>query len=70
MRERIKNNYVEQRMLGIDGAKAYINMGKSKTMQIMEEIGAKRKIGRRVVYDKAVIDKWLDAMAADQEGAE
>ena len=69
MRERKKAN-IDPRMIGVDQASFYIGHGRSKTMQIMETIGAKRRIGRRVVYDKVVIDRWLDSLAADQEGAE
>ena len=70
MRERINYANAEKRMLCIDDASAYIGMGKSRTREIMEELGAKRKIGRRVVYDKKVIDEWLDSLAADQEREE
>lgn len=67
---RIRNNNInaDKRMISAEEAAAYIGMGMSKTRQLLSEIGAKRNLGRRVVYDKVIIDKWLDSMA-DQEGA-
>lgn len=57
-----------KRMLPVEEAAAYIGMGFSKTKSILSEIGAKRNLGRRVVYDKVVIDKWLDALTTGEEG--
>lgn len=63
MRNRTRYIEAEKRLINTEEAAAYIGMGISKTREIMETIGAKRRIGRRVVYDKVVIDQWLDSMA-------
>lgn len=68
MRTRNRKTDADKRMISVEEAAAYIGMGISRTKQILNEIGAKRNLGRRVVYDKVFIDKWLDSMA-DQEGA-
>ena len=68
MRTRVTKENAEKRMLNAEEASTYIGMGISRTRQLMSEVGAKRVLGRRVVYDKVIIDKWLDSMA-DQEGA-
>lgn len=52
----------EKRLLGIDDAAKYIGMGRVMTRKIMDEIGATRRIGRRVLFDKKIIDEILDKM--------
>ena len=50
------------RMMDIDGLCAYISMGKTKAMEFGERCGAKRKLGKRTLYDKGIIDKALDEL--------
>lgn len=52
----------DKRMLSIKEVCAYIGQGETKTRQYMDEIGATRKFGSRVLFDKVVIDKALDLM--------
>ncbi len=62
MRERIVNYEREQRMLDVTGLCAYISMGRTKALEFAEQCGAKRKIGKRTLFDKRIIDKALDEM--------
>lgn len=55
----------EKRMLSIDEAAFYSGMGRTKCRVWLNEIGAVRKCGSRVLCDRKVIDKALDAMAAE-----
>lgn len=50
------------RMLDVAGLCAYISMGKTKATEFGEKVGAKRKMGKRTLYDKKIIDKALDEM--------
>ena len=43
-------------------------MGKTRGREWLVSIGAVRKFGARVLYDRTVIDAALDAMEAPQEG--
>ena len=52
----------ETRMLSVDGLAAYIGMGRTKALEFGERCGAKRKMGKRTLYDKKVVDKALDAL--------
>lgn len=52
----------EKRMLSIKEVCGYIGRGETKTRIYMDEIGATRKFGRRVLFDKTVIDAALDAL--------
>ena len=53
MRARLNDVDVRgKRLLGIDDAAKYIGMGRVMTRNIMDEIGATRHIGRRVLFDK------------------
>ncbi len=67
MRRRTVNDSYTVRMMPIDQAAAYIGQGITRTRQLLNDIGAKRSIGRRVVYDKHVIDTWLDSLATEEE---
>lgn len=49
-----------RRMLDIEQASSYMGIGKTLARQKLKEIKAERHIGRRVVYDKEIIDKYLD----------
>lgn len=53
-------NSVEQRMFSINEAAVYLGIGRSTAIQFLQEIGAKRKIGKRALYDKNVIDEYLN----------
>lgn len=52
----------DKRMLGIGEVCSYIGQGQTRARQYMDEIGATRKFGGRVLFDKVVIDKALDSM--------
>ena len=53
-------NPVEQRMFSINEAAIYLGIGRSTAIQFLQEIGAKRKIGKRALYDKNIIDEYLN----------
>ena len=64
MRERkVAEGMEGKRMLGIDEAAKYLGLGKVVTRTWMDEIGATRKFGRRVLFDKQIIDRALDQSA-------
>lgn len=52
----------EARMFTIDQACAYTGMGKSYCRNWCEEIGAVRRFGKMVRYDRIVIDRVFDQM--------
>lgn len=59
-----RNNVAEfeTRMLDADALCAYISMGKTRAREFGERCGAKRKMGKRTLYDKRIIDKALDEL--------
>lgn len=64
MRERNKGcRFDGKRLLNTEEACRYVGMGRTKTRSWCEEIGAVKKFGARVVYDRVVIDRVLDQMA-------
>lgn len=64
MRKRtVTGNYDGIRMFSIDEGVTYTGLGRSTFRKWTQEIGAVRKIGSRVLYDRAVIDSALDAAA-------
>lgn len=59
---------VQPRMLNQKQAEAYTGMGRNSLVEFARKIGARRKIGRMVLYDRTVIDAGLDALP--EESAE
>lgn len=55
-------NIIAKRMLSIKEVCAYIGMGQTRAREYMDKIGATRKFGGRVLFDKTVIDAALDKM--------
>ena len=53
---------IEPRMLTQKQAEAYTGMGRTVLNTFAADIGARRKIGKKVLYDKRVIDAALDAL--------
>lgn len=56
---------VAPRMLNIKSAAPYMGLGPTCARALLKQIGAEKHIGRRVVYDKQVIDAYLDNLAAE-----
>lgn len=53
---------VQPRMLNQKQAEIYTGMGRTSLTSFAEKAGARRKIGKKVLYDRRVIDAALDAM--------
>lgn len=62
-KQNILGTIEEKRLLNIQEVCAYTGQGQTRARQYMDEIGATRKFGGRVLFDKKVIDAALDAMA-------
>ena len=43
----------------------YLSLGRNRGVEFARSIGAERKIGRRSLYDKAVIDRYFDKQAQE-----
>lgn len=62
MRKRsITQNLDFVRLLSLSEAQMYCGLGRNTTRKWCDEIGATRHIGSRVLYDRVVIDKAIDA---------
>lgn len=62
MNQREKKKESETRMLDVNALCAYISMGKTRATEFGERCGAKRKMGKRTLYDKRIIDRALDEL--------
>lgn len=54
--------YPNKRLFNINELKNYTGLGETKAKQWAREIGAVHKIGKRTVYDRAIIDKAIDGL--------
>ena len=57
--------YTEKRLLDVGSLQFYLSMGKEFAERFATDAGARRKIGKRTLYDKRVLDEALDRMSED-----
>ena len=55
----------EKRLIDANEVCMYLSLGRNRGVEFARSIGAERKIGRRSLYDKAVIDRYLDKQAME-----
>ncbi len=48
------------RLLTVERAAAYIGLAAQTVRNRAGEIPGRKRLGRRVVYDRAVLDRWID----------
>ena len=65
--KKTRSALTEVRNLSIEQAANYVGLGRNAARNLMDEIGATIKIGRRVLFSKPVIDRYFDQLAADKE---
>lgn len=56
----------EKRLLDTDDVCVYLSVGRNVARDFAKKIGAQVKIGRRVLYDKAIIDHYFDKQATKE----
>lgn len=62
MNLRIKQNTTASRLMDTEELRAYTGLGRNSAMKLGEEIGAKVKVGKRVLWDRRKIDQYLDEL--------
>ena len=62
MNLRIKQNTTAGRLMDTEELRAYTGLGRNSAMMFGEEIGAKVKVGKRVLWDRKKIDRYLDRL--------
>ena len=55
----------EKRLLDANEVCMYLSLGRNRGVEFARSIGAERKIGRRSLYDKVVIDIYFDRQAQE-----
>ena len=58
------------RYTDINGLQTYLCVGRNKAMQIGIESGAKKKLGKRVIYDLVRIDDYLETLDCNETDPE
>lgn len=53
---------IEPRLLSIKELQSYVGMCRRKADLLGQQAGAKHRIGKRVVYDLRLIDRYIDSM--------
>lgn len=67
MKSRDQASFGEKRLLDASEVCYYLSLGRSRGVEFAKSIGAERKIGRRCLYDRAVIDRYLDEQTQTEE---
>ena len=62
MNLRINQSRTAGRLMDTEELRAYTGLGRNNAMLFAEEIGAKVKVGRRVLWDRKKIDQYLDEL--------
>ena len=62
MRKRLSSNQSEKRMFDVSELAEYLGMGVTRAVEFGKDCGAVRHMGRRVLFDRKIIDKALDAL--------
>lgn len=52
----------KSRLMDTEELRAYTNLGRNNAIKLGEDIGAKVKVGKRVLWDRVKIDKYLDEL--------
>lgn len=55
----------EKRLIDANEVCMYLSLGRNRGVEFARSIGAERKIGRRSLYDKVVIDRYFDRQAQE-----
>lgn len=66
-KQNVMGKIEDKRLLNIKEVCSYIGIGQTQARKTMQEIGAVRRFGRRILYDKIVIDTYLDDMGASAD---
>lgn len=56
----------EKRLLPLKEFCIYSSLGQHAARKFAADIGIERRIGRRVLYDRAAFDRWCDSYRAEQ----
>ena len=56
----------QSRLMDTEELRAYTNLGRNKALELGDEIGARVKIGKRVLWDRVKIDKYLDSLSGEK----
>lgn len=59
-KENYNSSVLDKRMLSEKEARIYLGLGRSKTRELCKNIKAVTHIGARVLYDRTVIDAYLN----------
>lgn len=63
MRQRTNDLEVgNARLMDTEELRSYTSLGRNRAMKLGEEIGAKVKIGRRVLWDRRKIDEYFNSL--------
>lgn len=57
----------ENRLMNAKEVCSYLRLGRNRGMEFARSIGAERKIGKRCLYDRVVIDKYFDQLAQEEK---
>lgn len=63
-RTRSSENSINSKLLSIEELQTYLSVGRNTAANVGKESGALRKIGRRALYDREKIDKFIDSLGA------
>ena len=58
---RVNKGLVNKRLFSAEEGQEYCSLGRLKFREFADRIGATKKFGTRVLFDRAIIDRALDS---------
>lgn len=60
-----ERNEIKPRLMGVTDMMSYLNLGRTKTIEIGERAKACKRIGNKIIFDVVAIDKYIDSMMSE-----
>ena len=64
------NSQIEPRLMNLAELQAYIGLGRNKALDFGKASGARVSVGRRILYDRIVVDRYIDSLTVLNEDEE
>lgn len=62
MNEKTTQNIITPRLLNTDELMSYIGLGRNRSVELGDRIGARVQIGRRVLWDRKKLDEYFNSL--------
>lgn len=58
----IQNTHITPRLLNTDELMTYSGLGRNRSVELGDKIGARVQVGRRVLWDRMKLDEYFNSL--------